>query len=1269
MKNPLKIVSGWLDGRIKMNAQRRKWPFTARGIAQAMAVILVLVLTGGHAQMAGTGGIDPLEILKQQAKPNVFIVLDTSGSMRESIHNSGNATTINAGELVGDDENAKLFQSKKVLKTIVNNNYDKVNFNFATYEQPQPAMISSHFFYVNKPTDADHTAACAMAFNTTALARNTTNDSWTESVGNKYCYVRAERWWNGETVTFTDNTNFSVANERSNMSATPKVTITADGGTAVFTFAGTRYDKTPGGTTTATCGGWNERMTLSACDAGDSQKTTLLNLLRNETALGTNGDYEGYNGGTDDTPGEPSTTNIGVRSGGYTPIRATLQDMWDAWRGTGGYYATRVKTVTPPPASFLIFVSDGDDTCAGGTSAQNAQYAAWEAENLYNQISATHGGTACGDTSGGSCRLKTFYIVFGAGASTNQANAVAWGGSGCHYADSDNNHQWDDLPNSTWKANNCPNATDAFVASNASALETAIQNAIDMGSSTGRFVTAASVYEAIFEWSSDPMDPDVRFNPPFDYAMIQAEFELPGFEGHLKAWHFTSTGSMTGPVWDAGTQLLARSTGVTTGSTFAQLHGSGNLTNALIKRRIFTTDQNGIASLHGATGNGMDRVNLWPPDSTVTDGDLDNALGIGSMDLAMLQATFGACTGTNLPTSCTEAIARTEAREMILAYMAGAQVVTDATGPIRDGDNNLTFSKRSWILADSTIASPAISKPPLFEQPDVHRDEYLYYRDGFDTVDPADIQNGFGLRRPDFSVGTSNDDFKPIMTVAYMASNDMLHAFRVGGCGTVTCSAYGLTADTGGEELWGFVPYDQLGKLRLLLKGQSLANHIYMMASNVRFADVFVPGATTVHGKSLTGKWRRVLIVGRGPGGKYYSALDITSPGPFTHNALDAYLPDVLWNRGNPDTPDGVPAAKKQDYNHDENDGLAYDKMGETWSTPAIGRVSLSSSKHTTDRKKSGVEYVAWVGSGYSSVSTEGKTFYALDVLTGDVIKSADAPDNTGVPSAGCAPASPCPPQNAIVASPSAFSPVALSNLSKNPAGALVSRVYVGDVHGRVWKFNVESSVSALVRLKDLGVSQPIATAAALLNWPPSETTENPYVFVVAGNDSRVKPPAGGFEIRGLRDTAASATDQTWDKGVDVLFKNGVTPLTVPTYSGAYRGKVPPSIALAKDLTSAVVYFVGSKFNPATNQCASSFDSVWLVAQSEATVNFNAGNLVEKTGQLVVGQSAPGAAVQGKPSGTGKPCTPNNQYEPTEGSTRDRTVSMSLLRTDTSVCR
>ena len=132
----------------------------------------------------------------------------------------------------------------------------------------------------------------------------------------------------------------------------------------------------------------------------------------------------------------------------------------------------------------------------------------------------------------------------------------------------------------------------------------------------------------------------------------------------------------------------------------------------------------------------------------------------------------------------------------------------------------------------------------------------------------AMIRSGFGLRNPDrdgynTSIGTvqgrvfyANDAraMKPVMTVLYAGSNLALHAFRAGPNGAVTTNITTpcdvnqatqefTTKDCGGEELWAYLPYDQLGKLqnRYVNNPQKRDPHDYVIARAIRFTDIFVP--------------------------------------------------------------------------------------------------------------------------------------------------------------------------------------------------------------------------------------------------------------------------------------------------------------------------------------------------------------------------------------------------------------------------------------------
>jgi hypothetical protein len=358
----------------------------------------------------------------------------------------------------------------------------------------------------------------------------------------------------------------------------------------------------------------------------------------------------------------------------------------------------------------------------------------------------------------------------------------------------------------------------------------------------------------------------------------------------------------------------------------------------------------------------------------------------------------------------------------------------------------------------------------------------------------------------------------PVMTVVYAPANDMLHAFRAGPCyspSTLPAPCAGSGApENGGEELWGFVPFDQLGALRLryINEPQGRDNHVYMLARGVRFSDVFVAAASppmtfSVGGasQSTDGVWRRILFFGRGIGGKHFTALDVTGPGPYTSAALDTAGPVPLWNRGNPDSEDGTATGAD---NGSPADRLAYAEMGETWSMPAIAYRDKGAN---TNPLYGNVDYVLFMGSGFGAAG-EGSTFFTLDALSGDVIAAADVEaeavargiDRTGLSY-----------PNALVANAVGFNPAVFGVLTTvHPAASAPTRVYIGDIHGRLWKFLTARPEVALPAA-DLGEDQPIGTAVSLLGMPPSPDVPVPFVFAVSGNDTRADGP---FKMFGFRD-------------------------------------------------------------------------------------------------------------------------------------------------------
>jgi hypothetical protein len=1104
---------------------------------------------------------------------------------------------------------------------------------------------------------------------------------------------------------------------------------TAQAATATFTLNGGNWTGASN-----TCDGFQSKVPLSVCNSATSQFSVISPFLRNELALTADGlNPESYVESTNGLYSIVTQPTGGIVADGATPIADSLEDIkpiFDAmWSGTAhpaigpGVDAISGHT-NPKERTIVLFVTDGDDTCAdvgsGSGGDERALAAAYRAQVLYQPIAnldsssptTPSGGTGPGIKADGSLNtgtapttvdpassVSTYIVGFGSGASLNRLNWIAWAGSGMRRTTTTDGSEtrWSTAPTGKGACTNC---RDAFIAPDADTLEDILQSIIDQGATAGSFTAQQSITAAVYELSAEvpgfgPNDPRKRYEALVP-NQFQASFDLPGFRGRVRALQNDAGTVFT--KWEAGDKLLTRvqtgmnaiaplRSGAATGQgTFSQLHAGATDSNiaasgAAIKRRIYTTSKNGSFTLGSGgifdanlsslrTGTSPNRVPLWPPTTAggtstapaddLTQGVLDPALGLPSnsqitagaaAQLSALQSTFKACLGTPLPAACSGTPeeqaqrARREAREMILAYTAGAEVLLDSAGnPARVSSGTeageILYQARAWILAESTLAPPAVVAPPIATQPTNFGPEYVVYRDSPQASGVAQngLSQGFGLRNAEGSPSgfdsltpsSGNDTrtaLKPAMSVVYVPANDMLHAFRAGpSCGTpggVGASAtYSSCSEQGGEELWGFVPFDRLAVLKNLLFPQTRDNKVFMLAAPVRFADVWVdaPGGSMTAGvgsASVSGRgmWRQVLMFGRGQGGKYLTVLDVTGRGAYTTASLNTQAPIVWWSRGNPDTDDGTnksgdsPSGTGTQTN-DNFDYSAYKKMGETWSVPAISFVDRS--KNVTARRSydastgsGGVPMVAYLGSGYCNPCNagEGTTFFTLDVTTGDVVAAVDVEQeaaDAGVQRTGLSYA------NALVASPVAFNATEFRTIGGpgHPADP-VTRVYIGDLHGRLWKFLSSDPTQALL-LADLGADQPVGTAGALLGLPGD--APKPFIYVTSGHDSRA-PANTGFKLFGFRDdgddTTATYGSATATTDPDVNVYSPGAYLFSKDLGTNFRGTIQPATAL-NTANSGRVFFGGTRFNepgtafaPAPPPCRSSFDSVIFALGAE----------------------------------------------------------------------
>jgi len=232
--------------------------------------------------------------------------------------------------------------------------------------------------------------------------------------------------------------------------------------------------------------------------------------------------------------------------------------------------------------------------------------------------------------------------------------------------------------------------------------------------------------------------------------------------------------------------------------------------------------------------------------------------------------------------------------------------------------------------------------------------------------------------------------------VILVGSNDgMLHSFN---------------AATGVEE-WAYIPNGVLKQLKKMSEGH-IYDHTYYVDSSPKVADVWFYSDASDTTKS-TDEWRTVLVCGLRKGGKSYFALDIT----------DTTNPVFLWE---------FPKSSSTPT-------LA--KLGESWSEPAIGRVKIEVGEKLVER------WVAFVGAGFDRDENDekgantGRGFFVIDIKTGQLLwefsydkgKGKDEDEDSKM-------------THSMAAPPKA--------VDLNFDG-YVDRVYVGDLGGQMWVFDV----------------------------------------------------------------------------------------------------------------------------------------------------------------------------------------------------------------------
>lgn len=339
------------------------------------------------------------------------------------------------------------------------------------------------------------------------------------------------------------------------------------------------------------------------------------------------------------------------------------------------------------------------------------------------------------------------------------------------------------------------------------------------------------------------------------------------------------------------------------------------------------------------------------------------------------------------PDTASEAAAQTAANTVIANTFAVKTALVDVKNP----DGSTTTTTINYVLGDIFHSNPlVIGDPPNVQYFSSNLNDY------------REFAEKHRLRRKMLLVG---------------ANDGMLHAFDAG--------KYSDAADAfdngTGKELFGYMPRAVMPAVKLI-NTAGATNHQWSVDGTVTVSDVHIDPLHTGAPDEDEREWRTVGIGGLREGGALYYAIDITQPDlltpgddanePFVPQPVSGYVPSchgegsfsqsdcgpvpfpsVLW-----EFDDSVVNLSGNQVKLDEEDagfpvvagfanGNGRPDMGETWSTPNVGRIRLAVTPGDDETRD---VYVAIFGGGLDPAAKTspqlGSWIYMVDIETGKAI-------------------------------------------------------------------------------------------------------------------------------------------------------------------------------------------------------------------------------------------------------------------------------------------
>ncbi len=283
----------------------------------------------------------------------------------------------------------------------------------------------------------------------------------------------------------------------------------------------------------------------------------------------------------------------------------------------------------------------------------------------------------------------------------------------------------------------------------------------------------------------------------------------------------------------------------------------------------------------------------------------------------------------------------------------------------------------------------------LLESDTEGKNDLINFVYGYDAYD--DNGNGDTAEKRDWILGSFLHSRPLIIHYPNPTNPDLTRSVIFAGSNGGMVHAFD---DSDGRELWGFIPPNLLNKLKAL-HADVIAT--YVDGSPRAYITYKVDGSVD----------QAILIFGQRRGGNRYYALDVTDPDS----------PNFLWEIG--------PTERVYLTNTYTTD---FQRLGQTWSSPIIGKIAYGT----------GEKWVVFIGGGYDTnqdndpviaSDSVGMAVYVVDVLNGSLVKSFSI-DDPGY-------------SDMTYSIPSDISKVDTDGNGK------IDRLYVGDMGGRIWRFNI----------------------------------------------------------------------------------------------------------------------------------------------------------------------------------------------------------------------